>query len=910
MDLLDSLEDFVRQPPPTTEATSSSSLVPFGGNPGAAEHEDLEPSPVRRHPKRTESVSGSSKEKAKKCFGCRRCPITGRCFLNPSEVVKWGLPPARGNYCGDCLGAQRIYYGSTMSLTVFTSWLNSPDNLERWVLVLAAYLSLKLEGVTYFTYPLLVARVDAFTFMSNFLGLPSGNFAIVMLKELINQSDSVPWHRDHIMASRMATMRHADGSSHACVFLRDARPMPESFEMGELEDRYPAYRQIGVADAREADAVSNLFSGHQVSNSSSSGIGTLALYQSGKPTTPLDAKWWVCHNTNRAAVLVFTEVTWATDAKEVHFTRPLTNCSSLHSEARAAGNDQIVEKLKVSSSAMSAAKAFLKLHREMVRSKNVLQKMVRLSPHASEVRNFVMSFGLAPAPSFHLLCAKATFLEALDHDCGGATKGQPIADALKDAVDGRLVAVLLAHHEDEKSAGQAFNPTFWLASTIQNGIQVLFTALPEKWHPDVQKMLVIDFRNLADLLATMGREIAAHVGSRAEEVIETVCADATALSDMFSSASADSQVKPSAVKKAHDRITSKSLDECYANFLASVTGQEVLSMSAVHLRRFAKEEIGDSKLSATMNFLNDDRVPRSLLSETSPVVFTVTRKDTFQQQYAQSVLVESITNVCEAVAVWSTQRLEEQSGGLVKAADAMLGIATANDVAMNLMLYNASTHITCECELEDDPTRALAALGSCLLECRDCLSRSAREFLCDEPDTAQVQDIIGNLIECLNQKMDDAGMPFATISNEYNDIFDPNVQFRKAHRRVLEKIAELSWMTVPSTIPAALDEFKVASSRPTHRKRFLEVSLELVEMKGTAESLKLATSYLDDDVRLSFVDGLAPADTTDDMPTVSKMRRGIAGLLVKDVFIAAEQIAARTCSLLPGRSQPKVCGSA
>ena len=75
------------------------------------------------------------------CSGCKRCRATGRCFIDPDQIVRWLAQFRKGTWCNDCGAGHRTLYGRTMSLTVFVDYLLNEINFKKWQIELMAYVS-------------------------------------------------------------------------------------------------------------------------------------------------------------------------------------------------------------------------------------------------------------------------------------------------------------------------------------------------------------------------------------------------------------------------------------------------------------------------------------------------------------------------------------------------------------------------------------------------------------------------------------------------------------------------------------------------------------------------------------------------------------------------------------------------
>ena len=140
-------------------------------------------------------------------------------------------------------------------------------------------------------------------------------------------------------------------------------------DLPNLECRFPAYRNIAVQDAHAAEEVNSLCGGEGTTRTSNTTSTTLATYVSQTPSTLVEGKLWAVVVESRTAIVGFTERAWATNVKEITFTRPLAMCSTLLADARGAGDSTVLAKATDIHETLTAAKFFVKGYKIMAREK-------------------------------------------------------------------------------------------------------------------------------------------------------------------------------------------------------------------------------------------------------------------------------------------------------------------------------------------------------------------------------------------------------------------------------------------------------------------------------------------------------------------------------------------------------------
>lgn len=118
------------------------------------------------------------------CAGCYRDPVLGMDFLIQGQGVTWSLPNSRGLWCKDCFTVWRTCFATSNSLTVFAQRLRSGEIRAEYDMHLAAYISLKGEGLRTITKEMVQGRVDALHTAMRLLCMPAVPSTVVPLHDL------------------------------------------------------------------------------------------------------------------------------------------------------------------------------------------------------------------------------------------------------------------------------------------------------------------------------------------------------------------------------------------------------------------------------------------------------------------------------------------------------------------------------------------------------------------------------------------------------------------------------------------------------------------------------------------------------------------------------------------------------
>lgn len=120
-------------------------------------------------------------EPGKCCYACDRVVCRDFSYLMPQQGFAWLYNDAKGNYCRDCMHLFRVAMKHSMGMNValFGRWLSKPHHKLEWMGMLTAFLSLKFEGISHITLPVLQNREKVLKWVFDLLNIPWPSFVLV-----------------------------------------------------------------------------------------------------------------------------------------------------------------------------------------------------------------------------------------------------------------------------------------------------------------------------------------------------------------------------------------------------------------------------------------------------------------------------------------------------------------------------------------------------------------------------------------------------------------------------------------------------------------------------------------------------------------------------------------------------------
>ena len=143
------------------------------------------------------------------------------------------------------------------------------------------------------------------------------------------------------------------------------------------------------------------------------------------------------------------------------------------------------------------------------------------------------------------------------------------------------------------------------------------------------------------------------------------------------------------MKKAHDQLNSNASALLLQALQSSTDGAALLTQSAVHLARFADEEIGNARMKAASHFRKDAGIPTIIFNENGDIA-TIKNSAQLGKHISSNVVQESISHVSEAVAVWTDCRVEEAAEDVSECLKEITAVVEVQDFGLFMVLYEAT----------------------------------------------------------------------------------------------------------------------------------------------------------------------------------------------------------------------------
>ena len=215
----------------------------------------------------------------------------------------------------------------------------------------------------------------------------------------------------------------------------------------------------------------------------------------------------------------------------------------------------------------------------------------------------------------------------------------------------------------------------------------------------------------------------------------------------------------------------------------------------------------------------------------------------------------------EAIAVWSTVRLEECGGQLEDWAQKAHTALETFDLGLSMVQREYLKVFSQPLYAIGSGPAAFEDLPDLFVSLRAPLTKAKSLMPKDEPDFNEVSSALKNLQGRVNEELPAMADVLDHAVRFVRDIVQVNSSIRRDARRVVSALEELAWMTLLGTLDQALDGFRIARARRRQGSSFFSAALRLLDAKGALHNKPLRIEGFPEESRYCLVHGDGSSDT-------------------------------------------------
>ena len=608
------------------------------------------------------------------CPGCSRTFGVSKSFLNPDEPVEWARSNGLGKWCGDCFSCHRTLFSTTHPLIIFGQFLENKTNFQDWEWLLVASMTLRKEDHAKITTEMIQERKALLQWVFGMFNVPLKPFAVVPLADIAAKAAGFEHLFGHVRSSQLISIRAsgATGLQLGVVvedmdIAPDARVKRPNIESGAM---LVSRSTVGTQLRTDLEYLHAEMGGEQPRALETA----LQCWQAAGDVQPtkLQAKQFAVIDLAKNALKVFEAPgTWKA-AKEASLTAPLTKLLAVHSEASTQGIESISNNLDKWQAGVQSAKQFLKHYRDYGKTKFSDKKLLQFGTVVTNLVSFLSGIPVIICGDLQLLSLKVLWLQSKS----GTLKGRvdlitdnglrSAFESLASGSDGQTAEV------DEVTLGG------WLRSVVFPFIKCEFEKMTVEDLEPSREGWIVDLHMAMDTLLLKLEPFQTQL----QEFLGDVRAFKTHLEAGAESSSVSARSASEALeilKCKRNEVLKRMLDE-------SPVGAEINQTAAMLRQRDAKDELGVTRFLAGLQAVSDARCPQVTLAlvseddEDDKVDINITHAELFGGEgEALSTLQDSISNVQEAVGMWSAVCQEENVDEMDKWLEHSVHIAGAGD---------------------------------------------------------------------------------------------------------------------------------------------------------------------------------------------------------------------------------------
>lgn len=604
---------------------------------------------------------------------CRGCGAVQDVTLSESgQVVEWGTPDNRGNWCMTCFKVWRTYYSNAHTLRLFEKWLKDAENHKNFLLAVLAFRSLELENKADLENTkinirghALQDRIATIRFLLQTLGLLAAPVSITLLEP----GEPLPPDLDTRLlvpvVSRAGSQMGFVTATGLSLSAFANQPFARGFfnQYTALPDLPPSILQLlkPFGGASPVDVSSG-------SGDASAGGASPVVVSSN--SSKESGQMETLRSMAKELLQGFATDAW-TVLKETPVRKMMTEAATLHTTAGTTGNEAVHREAETLASGLSEVKTFIRLHREHLKIKKPFGNLAALAMPAESSQKFLQEHvGIKPSVSFALLVLRSNFA-ATFLATESIEKATQKLFAL--SVNG-IMAKLPAIH-----GGAGVNPLLWLRVVFAEVLQgALLTACTPANVPQRARAIHEDLSAACAVWKTSFEHPVAKEFVSDLESFQIVL-EATTGKD-------DGNHTPRVIREALARVSSQDF-KALSTVLSSSSPVWKLAMTAnaALIQASSQDSLGDTKFARARAILADDRLLMVVNEQTSIVASReaiIEHVNQLTDNSAIEALDESLTCVVEGFALWSRARAEENDSLVFKwAEDIVKAVVGLNEVS-------------------------------------------------------------------------------------------------------------------------------------------------------------------------------------------------------------------------------------
>lgn len=604
------------------------------------------------------------------CYGCARVYGVSRCWFT-GQPVQWGAAQGRGHWCRECQTCWRTCFSESHTMVFFAKWLRQPlsygANFALWEAHLLAFLSLRKEGIARITQPQVEQRMRLLDFVNALQGMRARHSMVEVLSDVVAKGGGGQIEPGHLLTIRekgvdklgMLVPAPFQSGSPSVVMRPPCSPMP-------LNDR--AFLSTSSADDREA------------LRTAFGTISEVAVVEAPRELeeSPRFSRNQVRLDTMKIAaqqlISGFSGARWF-EVKESQFTAPVRGLGEYHAEVLADGDSECELVALHWHSGLSAAKRFLKGHREYQKTHGKVEKLREITEALEEFYAFLLSQKVVPHCTFTLLWLKALFHKA--------TAEQQTANSGLSAMIGlglglAMAATRLDASKAASSSSGAFSCDSWLRSIMQKAFIEVLQVADAKGLAEGLPQLALDLCKCQQLLRD---------DDYTKEECATIIEDISSLATILESAMEPCPVQPDSVAQALRHMELKRNIIFKAALVSCDFGRSVISAATTVMQISEKDSAGDESLDRALSILRDPRMPSiSLLVREGGGEAIIQGFALIMDMSIADILHESLACAVEALNLWSPGRTCERDIKIREWTDAMMKFVLFVDESLCLYL--------------------------------------------------------------------------------------------------------------------------------------------------------------------------------------------------------------------------------
>ena len=505
--------------------------------------------------------------------------------------------------------------------------------------------------------------------------------------------------------------------------------------------------------------------------------------------------------------------------KDSEFTKLISNVLGCQSEAEHNGEKRAHEKATGHLRGLHFGKAFLKKHREWVKSHMKHKYFMDMIDTAVKFGEFLASESITSSISFGALYVSSRFFKHVrDSNDTSSFLSAGIQDIFQDA---RMHIWMPGESDDPRTFEVAHRTAdAWLRHIFWKALEVVFSK-----DSHCEECTTTDLRHFERDIDSCRERISNDWP--AKESVEDFVEDLVSFVDYLRSAYDPPEVSAKSALDAHNALKNDRVDRIMETFHNSKLGEFVAKQAGAYIAGNEKDTIADKRAESSLLYIRDKHMPKFEHhpgdEEGHVIIFNWS---SINDMSCFGTLTESVACLQEAIGMWSTIRKTTSAHTFESWVKCVLDNISCADFSLSANLFGTALQSGALTLKVNEEATDFVTIGSLLLS-YDAVCKQMKDAEIDEEPFEEFLTLFSKTVAILQTTLNTELEIF--LVTPFVESVQNNIRTRGYIINLFKAIAAINGTALPTSQQDAVAEFQSKFEKQKHETSFLHNAVQLMK---------------------------------------------------------------------------------